>query len=77
MATWTDREITYIQEYLKSKDGPITSNDHNILKQTLTTSVAAIKKKCLELKHNLNQIPTKKKQTNGQKTKKDGYYVNI
>lgn len=69
MATWTQAEINTVLQYVQSKNGPITSEDHKELQRQLKTrSVAGIKKKCLELKQNVhnqqNDNPGTSKQGN-------------
>lgn len=60
MSTWTEFEITFVQEYLRKKEGPITSEDHIKIRETLNhRSLPAIKKKCLELKHKKNPLVKK------------------
>lgn len=54
MATWTAEEKNVILQYLQQKEGPITTQDYTQLQQHLKNrSIASIKKKCLELKHQL------------------------
>ncbi|CAH0555597.1 unnamed protein product [Brassicogethes aeneus] len=51
MTTWKENELTVLQEYLATKEGPITRDDHTIIQQRLPhRSIAAIKKKCQETK---------------------------
>ncbi|KAG5861693.1 hypothetical protein JTB14_002323 [Gonioctena quinquepunctata] len=38
MTTWTEREISVIQEYLTKKEGPITTENHSVIRQTPTNS---------------------------------------
>lgn len=60
MATWNGDEIDVVRAILAEKRGPITIEDHRVIQQRLPErSLAAIKKKCLELKNN----PAPKQQT--------------
>ncbi|XP_044750658.1 uncharacterized protein LOC123310992 [Coccinella septempunctata] len=55
MSTWKPDEINVIHNYLQNKSGPIKAEDHKAIKERLPgRSIPAIKKKCLELKHNPN-----------------------
>lgn len=53
MATWKLEEMEIIRNYLSETRNALTKEDHENIRTNLPhRSLAAIKKKCLELKHN-------------------------